>query len=599
MATTKKLFRDLDLQKNQIKNIVIDNLSSVPSNPTTGLIYYNTTDNKLYAYDGSSFVDLFSASSGNTYVSSASFNTSDGVLTLTLSDASTVTVDLDGRFLQDLVSDTSPQLGGNLDLNNNTINGLGNININGNITSNLSNGNVFIGNASNISTTRALTLDDVTETSTKKILTNTEQTKLSYITATQSVDLDNQNKEQFLTVLNNTASDYSQGSAIYRNGVSSGNIIGSLMLADGTIDAHVFLGLANTDIIKGTSGEVITFGLLSGFDTSTFSVGDTLYLDPSNYGGLTATKPTGTNLAVAVAKVLTSSATGSVFVLNNKFDENATSGGGGGSSNADTLDNLDSTQFLRSDTSDILNVGRGDVYIENNATDYPSSDGAGLTIRSSSDPTTGNEGAVGSILAVRSSAGTSRLWVGQSETTTGSNDFKSNNGTFNGDLISTGEMYRNGSKQISARRMTNIMGNNSATAVFPNFDGVNIHDNNYFAYTTPSANNTSGLKVLKSGVYYVNYKVDIYDVNYANRLVALADFFVNGTNQEFLKSYCYVREKAYGMAGTLSAGYALSLSANQWLRIRITLAKAGASFNGNFAGIQVRDGCFFCEYKGT
>ena len=156
MATTKKLFRDLDLQKNQIKNIVIDNLSSHPSNPTTGLIYYNTTDNKLYAYDGASFVDLFSSSSGNTYVSSASFNTSDGVLTLTLSDASTVTVDLDGRFLQDLVNDTTPQLGGNLDLNNNTINGSGNININGNITSNLINGNVFIGNASNISTTRAL-----------------------------------------------------------------------------------------------------------------------------------------------------------------------------------------------------------------------------------------------------------------------------------------------------------------------------------------------------------------------------------------------------------------------------------------------------------
>ena len=42
--------------------------------------------------------DATSASDTNTFLSSASFNTSNGVLTLTKNDASTVTVDLDGRF---------------------------------------------------------------------------------------------------------------------------------------------------------------------------------------------------------------------------------------------------------------------------------------------------------------------------------------------------------------------------------------------------------------------------------------------------------------------------------------------------------------------
>jgi hypothetical protein len=62
-----------------------------------------------------------------------------------------------------------------------------------------------------------------------------------------------------------------------------------------------------------------------------------------------------------------------------------------------------------------VNVGRGDVYFEDNT--YDNEDGAGITIRSSTNP------ANGAILAVSSSSGTSRLWVGQSFTTPGGNVF--------------------------------------------------------------------------------------------------------------------------------------------------------------------------------
>jgi alpha-tubulin suppressor-like RCC1 family protein len=68
-------------------------------------------------------------------------------------------------------------------------------------------------------------------------------------------------------------------------------------------------------------------------------------------------------------------------------------------------------------TQNIFNVGRGDVYIENNAQD--SVDGAGITIRASVNPSNGG----GSMFAVRSSGNACRLWVGQSITTVGANKF--------------------------------------------------------------------------------------------------------------------------------------------------------------------------------
>ena len=65
----------------------------------------------------------------------------------------------------------------------------------------------------------------------------------------------------------------------------------------------------------------------------------------------------------------------------------------------------------------IFDIGRGAVYLESNAND--NSDGAGITLRTSLNPT----GAGGSIFAVRSSGQATRLWVGQSFSSSGCNDF--------------------------------------------------------------------------------------------------------------------------------------------------------------------------------
>jgi hypothetical protein len=53
----KKFLTSLDLTKNQILNVAIQNLSSAPSAPVAGQVYFNTTDAHLYFYNGSAWVD--------------------------------------------------------------------------------------------------------------------------------------------------------------------------------------------------------------------------------------------------------------------------------------------------------------------------------------------------------------------------------------------------------------------------------------------------------------------------------------------------------------------------------------------------------------
>ena len=47
----------INLNKNELQNAVIHVLSAVPQNPVVGQIYYNSTDQKLYFYDGSGWID--------------------------------------------------------------------------------------------------------------------------------------------------------------------------------------------------------------------------------------------------------------------------------------------------------------------------------------------------------------------------------------------------------------------------------------------------------------------------------------------------------------------------------------------------------------
>ena len=87
---------NIDLSKNELQNVVLHKAASAPSNPKTGQIYFNTTDNKIYRYNGTAWVadqSLITADGilqgdgeGNiTAVTAASTSTVNTVIATTLS----------------------------------------------------------------------------------------------------------------------------------------------------------------------------------------------------------------------------------------------------------------------------------------------------------------------------------------------------------------------------------------------------------------------------------------------------------------------------------------------------------------------------------
>lgn len=122
-------------------------------------------------------------------------------------------------------------------------------------------------------------------------------------------------RELLLRVYNNTGSTITNGAAVYLSGSGSG--YPTVAPADATDETKIFnvIGLATHDIEDSSYGYVTGFGDVRGLNTSTFSVGDALYVDPTNPGGLTKTAPKYPNFSVLVGYVIVSDASnGEIFV---------------------------------------------------------------------------------------------------------------------------------------------------------------------------------------------------------------------------------------------------------------------------------------------
>lgn len=107
----------VDFDQNEWKRAVVENLSTPPSSPISGQIYFNTSDNRLYIYDGAEFVSLsedpktpvvfvnsnYSISEDNRYIFA---NASSGMVVITLPSAASVT----GNFFTVKKIDSSPNV---------------------------------------------------------------------------------------------------------------------------------------------------------------------------------------------------------------------------------------------------------------------------------------------------------------------------------------------------------------------------------------------------------------------------------------------------------------------------------------------------------
>ena len=169
-------------------------------------------------------------------------NYSDGV-------TSAIQTQIDGK-LANVVDDTTPQLGGNLDLNSNDITGTGNIDITGSVTVS----GEFIGDLN------------------------------GYIRFTGK---------------NTSGGIIEKGQVIYISGLSGNTPEVDLARADSLATMPAY-GIAISQIADNNNGEFATFGSLKGLNISnwgetgiSFNVGDVLYISATEAGRLTNVAPTG------------------------------------------------------------------------------------------------------------------------------------------------------------------------------------------------------------------------------------------------------------------------------------------------------------------
>jgi hypothetical protein len=116
-------------------------------------------------------------------------------------------------------------------------------------------------------------------------------------------------------VINNTGSTIANGAPVYITGTSSGQTYPNVALAKADVAAtSAVIGLTNGAIANGATGYVSSQGTIDNVNTSTFTVGQVLYLSPYSAGQLMNTiPPTGITVQVGVATYIDSSA-GHIYV---------------------------------------------------------------------------------------------------------------------------------------------------------------------------------------------------------------------------------------------------------------------------------------------
>ena len=171
--------------------------------------------------------------------------------------------------------------------------------------------------------------DDLTEGATNQYFTNARSRSAISLTSTNTSELSYDSSTGVfsyvspttvtgansvtLEVRNTTGSTIPKGAAVYISGHSGSKILIDLADSDAS-GKYPAIGLAAGAIPNNSDGEVTVYGELAGVNTSSYNVGDVLYLS-STAGALTNTRPTSSADAVQnIGKVARSDSNGIIIV---------------------------------------------------------------------------------------------------------------------------------------------------------------------------------------------------------------------------------------------------------------------------------------------
>lgn len=145
-----------------------------------------------------------------------------------------------------------------------------------------------------------------------RIWYNSIQNRLKFWTssATRPISI---GREVVIEFINNSAVNYVAGDVLYTSGLDLGTGLPEAELVDTCKYEQTRLyAVALEDVNIGQTGYATTLGSATGIDTSVWSVGDIVYVDPNNAGKLTNVKPIDECFSSMVGVVLFSHATAGV-----------------------------------------------------------------------------------------------------------------------------------------------------------------------------------------------------------------------------------------------------------------------------------------------
>ena len=249
--------------------------------------------------NGLSDVTITSAASGNLL----QHNGSGQFVNVAKSTIDVGSFNDDGTYLNDVVDDTTPQLGGPLDTNGQSITSASNadVTIDPNGT-----GDIVVG-------ADVLPAADATHT------LGAEDNR--FITLHSELNGAVQFKAR-----NESGAALTKGQAVYISGVSGTVPLISLARANSASTMPAF-GLLAADVSNNADVQVITFGNLTDYNTTTYSLSanDTVFVSAATAGALTNTAPTGeSNLIQNIGRVVRADASAGIIKVGGAGRSNAT-----------------------------------------------------------------------------------------------------------------------------------------------------------------------------------------------------------------------------------------------------------------------------------